>query len=85
LRRLQNPLLNNSGASWGFTGKQIIHPDQVAVVHESFSPSSERVKWAKELINVNFFNKKKFLFFSRCRHLRNMNRRARERSHFTAT
>ncbi|XP_046903134.1 citramalyl-CoA lyase, mitochondrial [Hypomesus transpacificus] len=31
-------------------GKQVIHPGQVGVVQEEFSPSKERVQWASELI-----------------------------------
>lgn len=38
------------GALMGFTGKQVIHPGQVQAVQEEFSPSQERVQWAKELI-----------------------------------
>lgn len=33
-------------------GKQIIHPGQVQAVQEEFSPSPERVQWAKELISA---------------------------------
>ncbi|XP_061697622.1 citramalyl-CoA lyase, mitochondrial isoform X2 [Syngnathoides biaculeatus] len=38
------------GALMGFTGKQIIHPGQVVAVQEEFSPTQQRVRWAKELI-----------------------------------
>ncbi|XP_077436490.1 citramalyl-CoA lyase, mitochondrial isoform X2 [Vanacampus margaritifer] len=38
------------GALMGFTGKQVIHPGQVRAVQEEFSPSQQRVQWAKELI-----------------------------------
>lgn len=31
-------------------GKQVIHPGQVQAVQEEFSPSQERIQWAKELI-----------------------------------
>lgn len=31
-------------------GKQVIHPNQIAVVQEQFSPSAEKIKWAEELI-----------------------------------
>lgn len=31
-------------------GKQVIHPWQIQAVQEEFSPSPERVQWAKELI-----------------------------------
>ncbi|KAG1673788.1 Citramalyl-CoA lyase, mitochondrial [Nymphon striatum] len=39
----------------GFTGKQIIHPCQVDTVHQSYSPSEEKIMWATELIQS--FNK----------------------------
>ncbi|TKS66908.1 Citrate lyase subunit beta-like protein, mitochondrial [Collichthys lucidus] len=38
------------GALMGFTGKQVIHPGQIQAVQDEFSPSPERVEWAKELI-----------------------------------
>ncbi|XP_070435268.1 citramalyl-CoA lyase, mitochondrial isoform X3 [Equus przewalskii] len=41
---------SKEGAAMGFTGKQVIHPNQIAVVHEQFSPSPEKIKWAEELI-----------------------------------
>lgn len=31
-------------------GKQVIHPGQILPVQEEFSPSQDRVQWAKELI-----------------------------------
>lgn len=40
------------GANMGFTGKQVIHPSQIPVVHEAFSPSPEQIDWAKELITA---------------------------------
>ncbi|XP_028655786.1 citramalyl-CoA lyase, mitochondrial [Erpetoichthys calabaricus] len=43
---------SREGALMGFTGKQVIHPNQVQVVQEEFSPSAERVKWARELISA---------------------------------
>uniref|UniRef100_A0A8C9CV82 Citramalyl-CoA lyase n=1 Tax=Panthera leo TaxID=9689 RepID=A0A8C9CV82_PANLE len=41
---------SREGAAMGFTGKQVIHPSQIAVVQEQFSPSPEKIKWAEELI-----------------------------------
>ncbi|KAK7882365.1 hypothetical protein WMY93_028539 [Mugilogobius chulae] len=38
------------GALMGFTGKQVIHPGQVAAVQEEFSPSPDKIQWATELI-----------------------------------
>ncbi|XP_051882690.1 citramalyl-CoA lyase, mitochondrial isoform X2 [Pristis pectinata] len=43
---------SREGALMGFTGKQVIHPNQIPVVQEAFSPSVERVKWAWELIEA---------------------------------
>ncbi len=40
------------GASWGFTGKQAIHPSQVDIIQEAFSPSAERIRWATALLKV---------------------------------
>jgi citrate lyase subunit beta-like protein len=39
------------GKAWGFDGKQTIHPSQIPVIQESFLPSSDKVQWAKELID----------------------------------
>uniref|UniRef100_A0ACB8FJ72 Uncharacterized protein n=1 Tax=Sphaerodactylus townsendi TaxID=933632 RepID=A0ACB8FJ72_9SAUR len=36
--------------SWDEEGKQVIHPKQIAVVQEEFSPSPEKIKWAHELM-----------------------------------
>ncbi|XP_070190837.1 citramalyl-CoA lyase, mitochondrial-like isoform X2 [Littorina saxatilis] len=41
---------SEQGARKGYTGKQLIHPNQVSVVRDAFTPSSERVDWATELI-----------------------------------
>lgn len=35
-----------------FTGKQIIHPGQIDIVNKAFSPSEEKVKWARDLVNA---------------------------------
>ena len=43
------------GAQMGFTGKQVIHPTQIPVVQEAFSPAQEKVEWASSLIQD--FNK----------------------------
>lgn len=34
----------------GFQGKLCIHPDQVAVVHEAFTPSADQITWAKKVV-----------------------------------
>ena len=38
------------GAQMGFTGKQIIHPNQITPVHEAFSPSDAEIDYAQRLI-----------------------------------
>lgn len=38
------------GATLGFSGKQIIHPNQVAPVQAAFTPSPEEIAWARELM-----------------------------------
>ncbi len=40
------------GAQMGFTGKQVIHPSQIPVVQEAFSPSSDKIEWAMQLIQA---------------------------------
>jgi citrate lyase subunit beta/citryl-CoA lyase len=34
----------------GYGGKIAIHPDQVAVIHEVFTPSAQEIDWAKRVI-----------------------------------
>jgi citrate lyase beta subunit len=31
-------------------GKQVIHPNQIDIVNEAFSPSPEKIEWARELV-----------------------------------
>jgi citrate lyase subunit beta-like protein len=38
------------GKEYGFTGKQAIHPNQIDVIHETFSPSQEEVAHAVRLL-----------------------------------
>ena len=40
------------GARMGYTGKQVIHPIQVPVVQQAFSPNEKKVEWATELIKA---------------------------------
>ena len=39
----------------GYGGKIAIHPDQVAVIHEVFTPSAQEVDWAKRVIANSLF------------------------------
>jgi len=36
----------------GYTGKQAIHPMQVPIVQDAFSPTPKKVEWATELIKA---------------------------------
>jgi citrate lyase subunit beta/citryl-CoA lyase len=36
----------------GFVGKQVIHPDQLVVANEVFSPSKEEVEWSRRVLNA---------------------------------
>jgi len=40
------------GARLGFSGKQIIHPVQVAVVQKAFTPSEEEIAYAKRIVET---------------------------------
>ncbi len=38
---------------FGFDGKMAIHPGQVSVVNESFTPSEERIEWARRVLTAS--------------------------------
>ncbi len=38
------------GAGFGFSGKQIIHPNQVPAVQAAFTPSEEAIEYAKRIV-----------------------------------
>ncbi|HLO14196.1 MAG TPA: CoA ester lyase [Anaerolineales bacterium] len=40
------------GARLGFSGKQIIHPNQVAAVQEAFTPSDEAIEYAQRVVKA---------------------------------
>lgn len=40
------------GARMGYTGKQIIHPDQINVVQKAFMPSTKQIDWANALMTA---------------------------------
>jgi len=40
------------GAEWGFSGKQIIHPNQVEPVQEAFTPSDDAIARAQRLVET---------------------------------
>jgi citrate lyase subunit beta/citryl-CoA lyase len=51
IRNLEGLRRESQEAAWmGFTGKITIHPDQVAIVNEVFTPSPDEVAEAQELV-----------------------------------
>jgi citrate lyase subunit beta-like protein len=38
------------GAGFGFSGKQIIHPNQVAIVQEAYAPSADAIEYAMRIV-----------------------------------
>jgi citrate lyase subunit beta/citryl-CoA lyase len=38
------------GRQLGYTGKQVIHPSQIVIVHSCYAPSSEELCWAERVI-----------------------------------
>lgn len=38
------------GAAFGFDGKTLIHPAQIAPAHRAFMPSADRIEWAQAVI-----------------------------------
>jgi citrate lyase subunit beta-like protein len=40
------------GAGFGFSGKQVIHPDQVIPVQEAFTPSDEAITYAQRVVET---------------------------------
>src|SRR5688572_7868315 len=40
------------GVGLGFSGKQIIHPNQVSAVQEAFTPSEEAIAYAKRIVET---------------------------------
>jgi len=37
-------------AGWGFDGKTLIHPGQIAIANAAFSPSPEEIAWARAIV-----------------------------------
>ena len=40
------------GSGWGFSGKQVIHPNQVPVVQKAFTPSVEEIDYARRVVET---------------------------------
>ena len=49
----------NFGKSLGYTGKSIIHPDQISMVHKSFHPNKTEISWAEKVCKVYLESTKK--------------------------
>ena len=41
------------GLHFGFTGKQLIHPDQIALVHQVYSPSEDEISHARRIVEAH--------------------------------
>jgi citrate lyase subunit beta/citryl-CoA lyase len=39
----------NIGKSLGFSGKSLIHPDQISITHKIFHPSKTEIQWAEKV------------------------------------
>lgn len=40
------------GKSLGYSGKSVIHPDQIEIVHKLFHPNKSEIAWAKKVCDV---------------------------------
>ena len=49
----------NFGKSLGYTGKSVIHPDQIPMVHKSFHPNKTEISWAKKVCKMYLESTKK--------------------------
>ena len=47
------------GKSLGYTGKSIIHPDQIPIVHKSFHPNKNEISWAEKVCKIYLESTKK--------------------------
>ena len=49
----------NFGKSLGYSGKSVIHPDQISMVHKSFYPNKTEISWAEKVCKVYLESTKK--------------------------
>jgi citrate lyase subunit beta/citryl-CoA lyase len=49
----------NFGKSLGYSGKSVIHPDQISMVHKSFYPNKTEISWAEKVCKVYLKSTKK--------------------------
>ena len=47
------------GKNLGYTGKSIIHPDQIPVVHKLFHPNKSEISWAEKVCKIYLESTKK--------------------------
>jgi citrate lyase subunit beta / citryl-CoA lyase len=47
------------GKSLGYSGKSIIHPDQISVVHKLFHPNKSEILWAEKVCKIYLESTKK--------------------------
>lgn len=47
------------GKSLGYTGKSIIHPDQIPIVHKLFHPNKSEISWAQKVCKIYLESTKK--------------------------
>ena len=40
------------GKSLGYTGKSLIHPDQIELTHKLFAPTKSEIEWAKKVCEI---------------------------------
>ena len=40
------------GKSLGYSGKSVIHPDQISVVHKLFHPNKSEILWAEKVCKI---------------------------------
>ena len=49
----------NFGKSLGYSGKSVIHPDQISMIHKSFYPNKTEISWAEKVCKVYLKSTKK--------------------------
>ena len=49
----------NFGKSLGYSGKSVIHPDQISMIHKSFYPNKTEISWAEKVCEVYLKSTKK--------------------------
>ncbi len=47
------------GKELGYSGKTIIHPNQISITHQSFHPNKTEIEWAKKVCTVYLKSSKK--------------------------